>query len=321
MQAFAAKVEGTALPLKKSHDQPIKISAVYPGKQRSDYWRRTMRALSLRLDLLGLNYQFMEQTYAFNASMEQQKHAINEALLADPDYLILTLDEPRQQRMIEQLLMRQRPKIILLNITTPVKNWASHQPLLYSGFDHILGTKLLADELLNPTREPQSIGLLYRQPGYVSTMRGGSFADLVRERGGTLSASYYTKSDVETSHLAALRLLEQHPNLSIIFACATDVALGAIQAIGEKGLKGRVIVNGWGGGQAELDAIRRKEMALTVMRMNDDAAVAVAEAICNDQTGLPVPQIYSGRMVLVTQQHSAEQIQQLSNTAFRYSNP
>jgi autoinducer 2-binding protein LuxP len=53
--------------------------------------------------------------------------------------------------------------------------------------------------------------------------------------------------------------------------------------------------------------------------MNDDTGIAIAEAINNDRLDLPVPQIYSGRFVIVTQQHSAKQIQQFSNTAFRYS--
>ena len=326
MREFAAQVEADNPPQLKAHTKPVRIAAVYPGKQQSDYWRRTMQALKLRLERRGLTYQLDQHTFSLNASIERQQQAINEALKEDPDYLILTLDDPRQQRMIEQLLARARPKIILLNITTPVKDWASHQPLLYSGFDHILGTQLLAKTLFQlpqnrPQGRPHSIGLLYRKPGYVSTMRGGTFADIVHARGETLSASYYTQSDAASSRLAALRLIDQDPNLSIIFASGTDVALGAIQAINEKGLSNKILVNGWGGGQNELEAILNKEMALTVMRMNDDSAIAIADAISNDQRGQPVPRIYSGRFVVVTQQHSAEQIRFFSDTAFRYSNP
>lgn len=322
MRAFAAQVNADVRPLDPAQLKPVKIAAVYPGAQQSDYWRRNMRALRLRLERLGFEYQFIDRPHAANARFEQQQQAISAALAEDPDYLILTLDDPRKKRLIEQLLTRARPKIILLNITTPLTDWASHQPFLYSGFDHAEGTTLLAETLFKAIDEqPRSIGLLYWKPGYVSQMRGGTFVDLLRARGETLSASFYTQSDVATSRRAALQLIANDPQLSVIFACATDVALGAIAAINEQGLKGQIIVNGWGGGEAELEAIQNGDMALTVMRMNDDTAIAIAEAIGNDQTGRPVPQIYAGRFVAVTREQSTEQLQRLSATAFRYSNP
>ncbi len=322
MDSFAAQVEAQARPLNPQQLKPLKIAAVYPGAQQSDYWHRNMRALRLRLEQLGFQHQFIDHPHIANASIDQQQQAISAALAQDPDYLILTLDGIGKKKLIEPLLARDRPKIILLNITTPLMDWRSHQPFLYSGFDHRLGTRLLAEVLFKSTDGPsRSIGLLYWRPGYVSQMRGGTFVDFINARGEQLSASYYTQSDMSSAHRAALQLLTDNPEINIIFACTTDVALGTIAAINEKGLKGQVIVNGWGGGDAELQAIRDGNMALTVMRMNDDTAIAIAEAIANDQTGRPVPQVYSGRLVVVTPAHSAEQIDALSATAFRYSNP
>jgi len=321
MDRFSVQVESEALPLNSFQLKPVKIAAVYPGVQQSDYWRRNMRALRLRLDKLGFEHQFIDRPHLADASIEAQQQSVSEALKADPDYLILTLDNPSKKRLIEPLLTRERPKIILLNITTPLNEWKSHQPFFYSGFDHSAGTTLLAEELFKLT-DPQSrsIALLYRTPGYVSQMRGGTFINLLQNRGEHLIASYYTHSDVATSRTAALQMLTDSPELNVIFACATDVALGAIAAINEKGLKGQIIVNGWGGGESELQAIKNGDMALTVMRMNDDTAIAIAEAIANDQIGRPVPQIYSGRFKVVTREHSAEQIKAFSATAFRYSN-
>ncbi|MEH6470792.1 MAG: substrate-binding domain-containing protein [Halopseudomonas sp.] len=322
MQAFAQQVEAEVIPQTTHQPHTIKVAAVYPGIQQSDYWHRNMRAFQRRLERLGFSYQFDDYQFKPNTSLALQQQAINKALAQDPDYLILTLDDPRQKRLIEQLLAQKRPKIILLNITTPLKDWESHQPFFYAGFDHVEGTKKLTNAFFKLTaNQENAIGLVYRRPGYVSRMRGGTFADLVHARGDKLSASFFTESDVATSRTATLRIIEQTPSLNMIFACSTDVALGAIQAVNDKGLKGKVLVNGWGGGDTELDAIQRGDMALTVMRMNDDSAIAMAEAIGNDLTGRQVPQIYSGRFVVVTQQHSAEQVQQFSNTAFRYSNP
>ncbi len=321
MRSFGAKVASPALALDLRQNTPVKIAAIYPGLQQSDYWRRNMRAFSYRLDKLSISYRLDEHRFTPTTPLELQQQAISAALKKDPDYLILTLDDFSQRRLIENLLARQRPKIILLNITTPLKDWAAHQPFFYAGFDHVEGSRMLADALFDQSlSKPSSIGVLYRQSGYVSRMRGGSFINAMRQAGIPLNAAYYTQADAESGRLATLQLLDQANIPDFIYACSTDLALGAIQALKQRGLQDKVKVNGWGGGSTELAAIRRGELALTVMRMNDDTGIAMAEAISNDLREQPVPQIYAGRFAIVTQQHSQDQIQLLSDTAFRYSN-
>ncbi|MFC6672267.1 hypothetical protein [Marinobacterium aestuariivivens] len=84
-----------------------------------------------------------------------------------------------------------------------------------------------------------------------------------------------------------------------------------------------MIINGWGGGDAELEALARGELDLTVMRMNDDNGVAMAEAIRADleQHGDRVPQVFSGDMVLLTRNTPAAELEALRARAFRYSGP
>ncbi len=322
MRSFNAQVKAPAKPISTPQHKTIKIAAVYPGLQQSDYWRRNIQAFSLRLEKLNLDYQFDDHPLPVTTSLEQRQQAIDSALSKDPDYLILTLDDAGQQRLIEKLLARQRPKIILLNITTPLKAWASQQPLIYVGFDHIKGSQMLAEHLFQQTpNKPTNIGVLYRQPGYVSRMRGGAFIDAMQQHGVRLNSAYYTQADSPSAYRATLAMLQSDNRPDFIYASSTDLALGAIQAIAEQGLTGIIGVNGWGGGSAELDAIQKQLLAITVMRMNDDTGIAIAEAIRNDLSRQPVPQIYSGRFAIVTPQLSSEQIQQLSSEAFRYSGP
>lgn len=74
-----------------------------------------------------------------------------------------------------------------------------------------------------------------------------------------------------------------------------------------------------GGGSAELEALQDGRLAVTVMRMNDDTGIAMAEAIKRDLAGLPVPLVYSGEFELVTQNTTTEHIERLKQRAFRYS--
>ncbi|WP_210396156.1 substrate-binding domain-containing protein [Motiliproteus sediminis] len=303
------------------HLPPIRIAVVYPAQQKSDYWRRSLQVFTHRLDRLGLDYQlerFFTRPVLDETELKQQ---LRDALQSDPDYLIFTLDSPAHRKVIERLLVRGRPKLILQNITTPLRDWQTAPPLLYTGFDHQQGTRILADTLfVNPTEPaPQRISVIFRDRGYVSAMRGQTFIKLAQLHGAEVVSRYYTAADQESARLATLDALDQNSDIDLFYACSTDVAFGIQAALKERGVQHRIRVNGWGGGVEELDAIARGELDLTVVRLNEESSIAMAEAILNDQLGLPVPQVYSGEMRPLTRQQPASIQNALRALAFPHS--
>jgi autoinducer 2-binding protein LuxP len=97
--------------------------------------------------------------------------------------------------------------------------------------------------------------------------------------------------------------------------------MGAIDALQQTGKNGDILVNGWGGGSSELGAIEKEMMDVTVMRMNDDNGVAMAEAI---RLGLEnrldeLPPVYTGDFVIVEKGISTAELNRLKAHAFRYS--
>ncbi len=134
-------------------------------------------------------------------------------------------------------------------------------------------------------------------------------------------ASYYVGFNRKKARTAALELVKSRQSLDFIYACSTDIALGIADALAETGKTGKILLNGWGGGSAELEMIRKETLNFTVMRMNDDSSVAIAEAIKLDISGkaTEVPHIYSGDIILIDKQTDETQIQKLKNRAFRYS--
>lgn len=315
-------VRNAPQPAHLQQDQPVRIALISPGGQASDYWRRNRLALERRLTMLGLNYQLLAYDQAPEQDERQQTRQLVDALAADPDYLIYTLDTQAQRKYIARLLNRPRPKLILQNITTPLKDWETRPPLLYVGFDHQRGSRLLADYFRRQAanRAHFDYAMLYRHPGYVSTSRGETFINQMQmQPNSRLQLSFYTHSDRASARRAALSALEQYPQLDLLFACATDTALGALDAIKQKGLLGRVLVNGWGGGTQELAALARGELAATVMRINDDAGVAMAEAIQRDLQGLPLPRVFAGDLALITPTTPKTVLEGLQERAFRYS--
>jgi len=320
-EALAKRVRAPAEPLASPPARALRVAVVYPGEQASDYWRRSVASFEARMRELTLPFTLKQYFTAPTVEVEKQAQQVHEALKDDPDYLVFTLDVSRHRQLIETLLTRQRPKLILQNVTTPVRAWGRRQPFLYVGFDHQVGTRRLAAEFLKRSKGPGECAVLYAGRGLVSQQRGQTFVEQVAGTSLKVVASYYTNTSRERARLATLDALKRHPNLNCVYACSTDIALGAVDALAAAGKLEQVLVNGWGGGAEELEQLAKGRLDLTVMRINDDNGVAMAEAIGLDQAGrgAEVPTVFSGEFQLVGKETSSVRVASLRALAFRYS--
>lgn len=319
---FTQRVQGGAVPVEAPSLPPARIAVIYPAMQVSDYWRRSIVALERRLDELGIRYEVTSQFTLPGQEVREQTQQLAEVLKPDPDYLIFTLDVLRHKVLVERLIARGRPKIILQNITTPVRDWGRDQPFFYVGFDHATGARLIAEHVLETRPQPETFAIFYGLKGYVSRARGEPFRLAMAERSEKrLVASYYVGFNREKARASATELLKRYPNLGFIYSCSTDIALGVADAIEAAGLTGKVATNGWGGGSAELDYLIDGRLEATVMRINDDNGVAMAEAISLDLQDRKdeIPLVFSGSFALVSSDDAMPRIEELKRRAFRYS--
>ncbi|WP_413111480.1 substrate-binding domain-containing protein [Thaumasiovibrio sp. DFM-14] len=303
----------------KTLDRPLRISVVYPGEQISDYWRRNITAFEKRLQELAIPYEIDSVFSRPNIDMRQQSQHLMQAMKKQPDFLVFTLDTARHSKFIDHVLQNPETKLILQNITTPVKAWQGNQPFLYVGFDHQTGSIALADYYQSQYPNKATYSMLYFSQGYISSARGDTFIEAMTPATKyVLSSSFYTKANRETGYTATKQILSDNQDIDFIYACATDIALGAIDALRESG-RADVAINGWGGGSAELEAIQSGKMDVTVMRMNDDTGIAMAEAIKLSLEEKASPIVYSGDFEIVTKDHTTAHINILKQRAFRYS--
>ncbi|KLN63706.1 autoinducer 2-binding periplasmic protein LuxP [Vibrio sp. VPAP30] len=318
-EALSQTVRKYPTPLAVHQADPVTISVVYPGQQVSDYWIRNIKAFEMRLEKLGVDYEINQVFTRPSVDVRQQSLSLLEAVQNKSDYLIFTLDTTRHRKFIEHVLSSTDTKLILQNITTPVRAWDEQQPFMYVGFDHIKGTKVLEQYYKSSVPKESRYSVLYFSEGYVSDARGDTFIEEMSHHDTyKLSSSFYTKATRESGYDTAKIALNKDPNLKFIYACSTDVALGASDALAELGRQD-VMLNGWGGGTAELKAINEGTLDVTVMRMNDDTGIAMAEAIKWDLEDRRVPHVYSGDFELVTKKDSPARIEKLKQRAFRYS--
>lgn len=319
---FATQVRNPVEATAPITDKRVKVAVIYPGIQASDYWRRSVSSFEARLRDHKIPYEIRPFFTKPAREIRLQEAQIQDALKLDPDYLVFTLDAVRHEKTIQQLIKKGRPKVIVQNATRPVRQWGEHQPFLYVGFDHAVGSALLAEEFMSRFPKQTPYAMFYGSRGFVSTARGGTFEDIVKERHDSeINVSYYLDFDRERARKATLHLIARNKLPKFVYACSTDIALGVIDGAKEAGVLDQVSINGWGGGGDELDALQQGKLDFTVMRMNDDNGVAMADAIALDLQGRTqeVPQVYSGDMMLVDQTLTIEEILKLRKRAFRYS--
>jgi len=302
--------------------QPVKIAFATPLKQVSDYWRRSIDSFKARMDELGIACEISE----FSTKSDENrklKECIQLALNTKPDYLVLTPNASEDNVIISRLLSQGDVKIIVQNVTIPNKSWVENPPFLYVGFAHKIGTEKIAEKYLDIFEKKKAVkyAVLYHVIGnHVSKYRGDYFNEILSKHPKfKLVREFYTAGNREKTKEATLKILADHPDIDFIYACATDIAFGVLDALKGKGSAHKVIVNGWGGGSEELNSILDKELDFTVMRMNDDNGVAMAEAIRLDLEKKKVPEIYSGKMQIVDHEMSPADIDILKKRAFRYS--
>lgn len=322
-EAFGVIVQAKGVSIsKKLALEPVKIAFATPLKQVSDYWRRSIDSFKGRMDEIGLPYTVTEFSTRSNES-RKLKESVQLALQTKPHYLVVTPTDEGNKAVISRLLVNKNIKAIIQNTTLPKEEWQETPPFLYVGFDHTIGTEKIAEEYMQrfAGRNDVKYAVLYWVPGSeVSKLRGDFFNTVISERTTfKLMAEFYTDGSSEWAKKAALKVLKSHPDIDFIYACSTDVAFGALAALEQTGLEKKILVNGWGGGSSELDSILSGGLDFTVMRMNDDNGVAMAEAIRLDLEGKVPPLVYSGEMVTVTQNSQQADVDSLKRKAFRYS--
>jgi autoinducer 2-binding protein LuxP len=318
---FIKQIQAKSLEIKKKNNK-VRIALVYPGKQLTDYWIRSKVSFEKRLNELNINYDLVLHFTKPHTEIREQSKFLMNAIKKNTDYLVFVLDANEHSKFIERIISRKNIKLILQNITTPLKIWKDRQPFLYVGFDHMIGSEMLADYYIKKTNGKGKYAVLYTSNGYVSHMRGTKFIEYISKNSDLeVVHEYYTNTSKKNAKMATFDLLKIDKDIKFIYACSTDIALGVMEALKEKNLTGKILVNGWGGGSSELDAISKDKLDVTVMRMNDDNGVAMAEAIKLDLSGKAsyVPTIFSGDMKIVEKGINSKELETLKKRAFRYT--
>ena len=320
MDAFMERVRADAVPSTHAYAKPLKIALMFPSLETSDAWARLNISVRMRLEELGVPYEVVEFMIKPDEH-DRQGAQVEQILAGDFDYAVIGPSEYQVQKSNIARLSEALPTLVM-NVVNPFVDTygTAKQPITHVGFDHTIGAEALCRWLFAETGGEGKFALVRYIPGLIDSQRSDHFAKCVTDNSNMKQVDQFeANGDRELAFSGANALLSRHPDLKMLHAGNTAVALGVLAAATERGVLDDVIINGWGGGADELKSIKEGGLKVTAFRVNDDWGVAVAEAIRAHAEGQPVPVVLAATIKPLDYKMTADQIDAETKYAFRYS--
>jgi len=302
MEDFLQYVQSDPVPVSVAVEEPLRIAWLGPSIEVSDAWARLNKTIRGRLADLQIPFEMTEFIIHVDEH-ERQATQIQQVLAGGFDYVVIGPSEYLAQKAGLEELAMNLPTLIM-NVVNPfVDTYGTERgALTHVGFDHSVGAELLCEWVIEETGGEGTFALLRYLPGLIDSQRSDHFARCVEANSNMrMVAEYEANGDRELAFTGANAILSRHPDITMLHSGSTAVALGAVSAVEERGLTDQILLNGWGGGQDELDAI------------------LVAEAIKAHLEGREVPAVIAATMKTIDYTWTAEEIAAETAYGFRYS--
>ncbi len=328
--AFRDVISADAVPISVEVAEPVTIALVFPSLDLSDAWARGHAGLVGRLDELGVPYQLDTFGTSHDDHSLQLAH-LETTMARGYDYVIVGPTEILVQMSIIEEMIEAGIGVIVWNYSTPLQEWGEArypeggQPLAYVGFSHAEGAHILGEyfveRLRNEVDGTPKVAQLRGMPGITDDQRSGVAMQHFQDAGFEIVHETYANWARDQGYAATLNIVGAYPDVDHIHIVSTAMAIGAVEALDEVGRAGEILLNGWGGGSEEQLHLLEGNLHATVMRMQDDWGVALAEIIKFDLEGRidEVPLAVSGGMQLVDDTFTRADIDAILEYAFRYS--
>ncbi len=328
--AFRDVISADAVPISVEVADPVTIALVFPSLDLSDAWARGHAGLVGRLDELGVPYQLDTFGTSHDDHSLQLAH-LETTMARGYDYVIVGPTEILVQMSIIEEMIEAGIGVIVWNYSTPLQEWGEArypeggQPLAYVGFSHAEGAHILGEyfveRLRNEVDGTPKVAHLRGIPGITDDQRSGVAMQHFQDAGFEIVHETYANWARDQGYAATLNIAGAYPDVDHIHIVSTAMAIGAVEALDEVGRAGEILLNGWGGGSEEQLHLLEGNLHATVMRMQDDWGVALAEIIKFDLEGRidEVPLAVSGGMQLVDDTFTRADIDAILEYAFRYS--
>jgi len=323
LEALQSATAEIAKPFTGDLEKPLQIALIYPSADTSDFWARNYLALTKRLEELEIPFEATEfasrqiehSLQATYAAQVEQDSDIYDFVIFGPSELAIQGDN------IEKLSKNEELTTFVWAFHTPLKYFET-QPAGWFDFSSAYGALEICDYMVERLGNDVVYAMNRGIPGITDNQRSGDFKDCVAEKGNwEVVYEHYGEYQREGGFEGTQLILQGYPEATVIHNANTAMSMGSVEAQIAVAKEGEVFSTGWGGTGLELDAIRRKELDATPMRMGDDVGAATAEAIKAHLEGRAeeLPLVFLGRITVAHDEMSKEEIDNLEKEAFRFS--
>ncbi|MGF1627642.1 MAG: sugar ABC transporter substrate-binding protein [Alphaproteobacteria bacterium] len=271
--AFAAAMAGIA---SAAHAQTV-IGYAPSVWDPSDFHGMMGSGIEDGLKENGVDYQFLIRAPANHVAHEEQLAIVENLIAEGVDYIIINPTDPEVQRVAYEKVIQSGIPLIVGNYSNPFPDDWGFQPMMFSGYSHEDAGVVLANYLHEKYGPGTQIAVIHGSPGFITEARAPKA--LYEELGMEFVYEDHADFDRLKAYDVMERILVAYPDVDVIVATSSAMAVGAVEATIANGVDGEYPIYGAGGTFEELRYIEDGLLAGAWIRDPVAMGQAVGEAI------------------------------------------
>lgn len=259
----------------------LRIGYTPPTLDKADFMGQFEQGLIKGLDewteSAGLEYELFSRSPADHAAHQQQLQIVEDFLNLNVDYIVMVPSHYEGQLGAYRQINDAGVPLVIGNYSDPFPSEWGVEALRFTGYSHADAGVAMAEYVADKYPRGTSMAIIFGVAGKVSEERGAK--ELHERNGFNVVYEDFADWDRVKAYDATERLLTAYPDVEVIIACSSAMAVGAVQAVDAAGLTGQVDVYGAGATIEELDLIVDGRLEAAWFRDPIQIGEAAAEAI------------------------------------------
>lgn len=267
--------------------EELSIGYTPPTLDKADFMGQFEEGLIKRFDewseQTGIEYTLRSRSPADHAAHPVQLQIVEDFLTLGVDYIVMVPTGYEVQQGAYRLINDAGVPLVIGNYSDPFPEEWGVEAIKFAGYSHYDAGVAMAEYVGARYDEGTSMAIIYGEAGKVSEERGAK--QYHEANGFEIVYEDYADWDRVRAYDATERLLTAYPDVEVIIACSSAMAIGAIEAVEAAGLTDEVDIYGAGATIEELDAIKRGTLAAAWFRDPIVIGEAAAEAVIKHLEG------------------------------------
>ncbi len=271
---FAASILATTMSVVISAQaEPLKIGYAPSTWDPSDFHGMMGSGVEAALDKAGVDYEFLIRAPSVETAQTEQLGIVEDFIAQGIDYILINPADAKVQRVTYEKVLEAGLPLIVGNYSTPFPEEWGFQPTMLSGYSHKDAGVILANYLVEKHGAGTKIAIIHGIPGQITDDRANE--ELLTSLGLDIVYKDHADFDRIKAYDKMERILSVHPDVEVVIATSSSMAVGAVEATLANGVEGKYAIYGAGGTLEELRYI--EDGLLTAAWIRDP--VAMGEAV------------------------------------------